>query len=75
MKHETLYGTYAVNPCAYCKKHDVSLTVKQIKKKQCITRACWHFKKYEHHEYWRQKAILKAKRKARKKEMKKMYGY
>ena len=74
MKHRTLYGTVARSPCAYCMKHEVSLTVKQVKKKQCLSKECWHLKKYEH-EFWRQREILKAKKKARKEEWELRYGF
>ena len=73
MKHMTLYGTVARSPCAYCTKHQVSLTVKQIKKRKCLSKECWYLKKYDH-EFWRQRNILKAKKKARKAERKLNYG-
>ena len=73
MKHMTLYRTIAKSPCAYCMKHNVSLTVKQVKHKKCLSKECWHLKKYEH-EFWKQREIIKAKRKAKKAERNLTYG-
>ena len=67
MKHETLYNTYARNPCAYCKKKQCSLTVRQVKTKECLKKNCWYLVKYPNHEWWKQREILKAKKKANKK--------
>lgn len=65
MKHMTLNNTVARSPCAYCKKKDVSLTYRQVKAKECLKKNCWHFVKYDH-EVWRQKDIVKEKKKANK---------
>ena len=66
MKHETLNNTYAKKPCAYCKLKDVSLTVKQVKEKECLKKQCWHLKKYKH-EWWIQREAIKKKKKEKKK--------
>ena len=66
MKHKTLYNTYARSPCGYCKKKECSLTVKQVKSKQCLSKNCWHLVKYESHEWWKQREIIKQKKKAKK---------
>lgn len=73
MKHETLYGTVARSPCAYCKKHNVSLTWKQVKTKSCLGKQCWHLVKYDH-EVWRQRELQKQRKKASRAEIKKKYG-
>ena len=67
MKHKTLYNTYAKSPCGYCKEKECSITVKQLKKKKCLQKGCWHLVKYPNHEYWKQREILKKKKKEHKK--------
>ena len=74
MKHETLYGTVARSPCAYCRKHQCSLTWKQVKTKSCLSKQCWHLVKYDH-EVWRQRELQKQRKKANREEMKRKYGF
>ena len=62
----TLFSGYSDNCCAYCKLHSCSLTVKQLKVKECLKKECWHLLKNEDHAYWRQREIMKQKRKDRK---------
>ena len=69
MKHETLYNTYARSPGGYCKLKKCSLTVKQVKSKKCLGKNCWHLVKYENHEWWKQREIIKNKKKERKNEL------
>lgn len=66
MMYKTLNNSYARSPCAYCKLHNCSLTVKQVKSKECLGKQCWHLSKYENHEWWHQRDILKAKKKQNK---------
>lgn len=66
MMHKTLNNSYARSPCAYCKLHHCSLTVKQVKQKECLKKQCWHLSKYESHEWWTQRSILKDKKKQNK---------
>lgn len=66
MKHMTLNNTVARNPCAYCKKKCVSLTWKQVKRKECLKKNCWHFVKYENHEIWKQRKLKKQRKKENK---------
>lgn len=63
MKHTTLYNTVAKSPAGYCRLKKCSLTVKQIKAKQCLSKDCFHLVKYDH-EWWRQRELTKAKKKA-----------
>ena len=63
---QTLYNCYSNNCCAYCKLHKCSMTVKQMKMKECLQKQCWHLEKNEDHAYWRQRESMKAKRKSRK---------
>lgn len=65
MMHRTLNNTVAKSPCAYCRLHGCSLTVKQIKGKECLKKNCWHLVKYEH-EWWRQRELIKTKKKMKK---------
>ena len=67
MKHETLYHTYAKNPCGYCKKKEVSITVPQLRKKECLKKQCWHLVKYNDHPYWTQREAERRKKKENKK--------
>lgn len=63
-----LYGS-EINPCracGYCKYHHCHLTVKMLKQHDCLGKQCSHLKKNEEHQWWRQRAEIKAKRKARK---------
>lgn len=62
MLHRTLNNAYAKSPCAYCKHHKCSLTVKQVKQKECLKKQCWHLKKYDH-DWWKQREAAKAKKK------------
>ena len=66
MKHETLGGAYAKNPCAFCKLKQCSLTTKQIRAKQCLKKQCWHLVKYESHPWWTQREVIKQKKKEHK---------
>lgn len=68
MKRESLNGTIPNESklVAYCKLHKVSLTVRQMKNKACLQKACFHLSKYKH-PYWEQREILKARKKAKKK--------
>ena len=63
---KTLYNNYSDNCCAYCKLHKCSMTVKQMKRKECLKKQCWHLEKNEEHDYWRHKARMKEIRKERK---------
>ena len=66
MKHETLNNMYAKKPCAYCRLKDCSLTVKQVKAKECLKKQCWYLVKYDH-EWWKQREAIKKKKKEHKK--------
>lgn len=68
MMYRSLNNSYARSPCAYCKLHKCSLTVKQVKQRECLKKECWHLSKYESHEWWKQRLALKQKKKQNKKE-------
>lgn len=58
---KTLYGGESKNVCAYCKRKGCYMTVKQVKKKNCLKKECHHLDKKDH-EWWIQRALLKQKR-------------
>ena len=70
---QTLYNGCSDNCCAYCKLHHCSMTVKQMRMKECLQKQCWHLDKNEDHPYWRQRAVVKEKRKARKNRINQQY--
>lgn len=63
---ECLFNTESNNCCGYCKFHKVNVTVKQMRAKECLQKECRHLVKNETHSYWKQREVMKAKRKARK---------
>ena len=63
---ECLYGTCSDNCCGYCKLHHCNMTVRQMRTKECLQKECRHLVKNEEHQYWRQRELIKQKRKARK---------
>lgn len=65
MLHRSLNNAYARSPCAYCKLHKCSLTVKQVRQKECLSKNCWHLVKYEH-AWWLQREAIKQKKKQNK---------
>ena len=69
---ECLYGCKSNNICAYCKHHAVGLTVKQMRHKGCLQKQCWYLQKNEQHDWWRQREVIKQKRKNRKEAIEKM---
>jgi hypothetical protein len=42
------------------------MTVKQMRAKNCLQKQCRHLVKNENHQYWRQRDLVKQKRKDRK---------
>ena len=61
-----LFNTQSDNVAGYCKLHKCNLTVKQIKCKECLGKQCWHLQRNENHDWWRQREVVKQKRKAKK---------
>ena len=63
-----LYGSYISKNRAvgYCHFHKAALTVKTMKCHQCLKKQCDAFKKYDDHDFWRQHAQKKERRKAKK---------
>ena len=61
-----LFNTNSDNVAAYCRYHHCSMTVKQIRCKNCLSKNCWYLVKNESHSWWRQREAMKQKRKDRK---------
>lgn len=70
---ECLFGTCSNNVAGYCKLHQKSMTVKQMKTKECLQKECWHLEKNENHQYWRQRELTKQRRKERKQKINNNY--
>ena len=66
---ECLYNSNSENVAAYCRnpKHPYAMTVTQMNCKNCLGKQCKHFEREESHQYWKQRAAKKQKRKDRKK--------
>lgn len=63
---QCLFNTCSDNCCAYCKLHNCSMTVKQMRAKGCLQKQCWHLVRNEQHQYWKQREAIKQKRIDRK---------
>lgn len=63
-----LYGSQIeqCKACGYCKRHHCYLTVKMLKQHECLNKQCMHLVKNEEHQWWQQRELVKAKRKARR---------
>ena len=65
---KTLYNTKAKSVCGRCHHHNCGITVRQLKAKKCLAKQCHYLERYEEHEYWHQRALQKANKKAKKME-------
>ena len=61
-----LFNTHSDNVAAYCRYHHCSMTVKQMRCKNCLAKQCYYLVKNEDHQYWKQREMTKQKRKNRK---------
>lgn len=63
-----LYGSSISKSRAvgYCPYHKVALTVKTMKRHECLKKQCDALQKYETHDFWRQHEQKKALRKKRR---------
>lgn len=52
--------------CGFCKHHHCYLTVKQVKQHECLQKQCYYLRKNTSHDWWRQREVMKQKRKMRK---------
>ena len=67
-----MYKTYSDNVAGWCTYHHCNLTVKQIKCKNCLGKQCRYLRKNANHNWWRQREVVKQKRKDRKE---RVYSY
>jgi hypothetical protein len=72
-EYRTFYGAKTSNTCAFCCKHFLSLTPKQVETRKCVSRQCNYLLKHEH-EYWTERDKRKAMRKARKQRLEEQYA-
>lgn len=63
---ECLFNSQSNNCCGYCHYHHCAMTVKQMRCKNCLGKECRHLIKNENHPYWRQREMIKQKKKAKK---------
>lgn len=64
-EYKTFYGSRSNNSCAYCWKHCLSLTPKQVKTRGCLGKQCDALKKFDH-PFWDAREAKKEQRRARK---------
>ena len=71
-----LYGSQMnkKHACGFCRHHNKFLSVKHIKAHECLQKNCWYLIKYEEHEWWHQRELIKQRRKAKKQMLKEKYG-
>lgn len=71
--YRTLYGSASDNTCAFCCKHFLSLTPRQLKTRKCLQRQCRYLIRHEH-RFWDERDTRKAMRKARKRRLEEKYA-
>ena len=54
----------------YCYLHQCHLSVHTLKTKQCLHKQCSSLKKHEEHPYWKEREVLKQRKKANRELMK-----
>lgn len=62
----TLYGGVSQNCCGYCRLHGCGVTVKQLRKKECLQKQCFHLRRYAEHDFWRERERVHQLRLARR---------
>lgn len=65
-----LKGLYGSSICkskavGYCRYHHAALTTKTLKGHECLKKQCNALTRYDH-DYWRQREVIKAQKKANK---------
>ena len=58
----------STKPCGMCThgSHKGYLSVKALKEHECLRKQCPYLKKFENHDYWKQREVIKARKKAKK---------
>lgn len=69
----TFWNTKSENVCAFCKKHNLWLTPKQMKKRECLCRHCDALSPLVSHSYWKYREARKENRKLRKARLEAQY--
>lgn len=67
------WNTKSDNVCAFCKKHSLWMTPKQMNKRQCIGRNCDALSPIPDHPIWATRAARKEHRKQRKERLEAQY--
>lgn len=70
---KTFYGCRSDNVCAYCWKHHLSLTPRQLKTRGCLCKGCGALRRVDTHPYWANREKSRAMRAARKVRMEALY--
>jgi hypothetical protein len=78
-KTQTLHGLYGSQvsrskAVGYCYYHKAALTTKTMKCHECLKKQCDALKKYEDHDFWRQREQKKELRRARKQKLLQYYN-
>lgn len=50
------------HPAGYCKLHKSTMSVKQIKNRQCLRKQCRHLRKIKTHSWWEQRKQISYKK-------------
>lgn len=72
-KYATFYGGHTDAPVGYCYYHRKHLTVRQLKKRDCLARQCPSLKQCREHPYWEQREQKKTCRTQRRDDRNKQY--
>lgn len=78
-KTQTLHGLYGSKisrskAIGYCYYHKAALTVNTMKCHECLKKQCDSLKKYEDHDYWRQREQKKELKKAHRQNISNYYN-
>lgn len=58
------------SPVGFCHLHKKTLSLRQMKKKECLAKECHWLERYKDHHYWIERAKRKELAKARRMEKK-----
>ena len=67
MELKGLYGSQVAQTKAigYCKYHGAVLTARTLKRHECLKKQCNALTKYEQHSYWKEREVLKSRKKSK----------
>lgn len=73
----TPHGFYGAedltDTAAYCRKHRKAMTVRVLRKRNCLGRQCHWLVKHPEHPFWSEQAERKEKRRERKRRLEEQY--